>query len=99
MKKLFVTLFCLGMAAPLFADGTNQLANENSRVSYAIGMMTGQQWKQQNLDFDADSYARGIKDAMAGKKPCSHRRRHSRRLKTSKRNLPPRCSKNGKRWR
>ncbi len=66
MKKIIVTMFCLGMTAPLFADGTNQLADENSRVSYAIGMMTGHQWKQQDLNFDPDIYARGIKDAMTG---------------------------------
>jgi len=57
---------CLGVAAPLFADGTNQLADEKSRVSYAIGMMTGHQWKAQDIDFDPDTYARGIKDALAG---------------------------------
>ena len=59
-------MFCLGLAAPLFADGTNQLADEKSRVSYAIGMMTGHQWKQQDIDFDPDTYARGIKDALTG---------------------------------
>src|ERR1035437_20690 len=66
MKKLFVTMFCLGITAPLFAAGTNQLADGNNRVSYAIGMMTGHQWKQQDLGFDPDSYAQGIKDALAG---------------------------------
>ena len=66
MKKLLVTMCCLGVAAPLFADGTNQLADEKSRVSYAIGMMTGHQWKAQDIDFDPDTYARGIKDALAG---------------------------------
>jgi FKBP-type peptidyl-prolyl cis-trans isomerase FklB len=66
MKKLFVTMFCLGVAAPLFADGTNQLADENSRVSYAIGMMTGHQWKQQEIEFNPDIYAQGIKDSLAG---------------------------------
>ena len=66
MKKLLVTAFCLGLAAPLFADGTNQLADEKSRVSYAIGMMTGHQWKQQDIDFDPAIYAQGIKDALAG---------------------------------
>ena len=59
-------MFCLGMAAPLFADGTNQLADEKARVSYAIGMMTGRQWKQQDIDFSPDIYAQGIKDALAG---------------------------------
>lgn len=66
MKKLFITMFCLGLATPLLADGTNQLSDENSRVSYAIGMMTGHQWKAQDLDFNPDLYAQGIKDAMAG---------------------------------
>ena len=59
-------MFCLGMAAPLFADGTNQFADEKSRVSYAIGMMTGHQWKQQDIDFDPQIYAQGIKDSLAG---------------------------------
>ena len=66
MKKLFVTTICLSLAAPLFADGTNQLADEKSRVSYAIGMMTGHNWKSQDLDFDPDLYAKGIKDLLAG---------------------------------
>ena len=59
-------MLSLSMAAPLFADGTNQLADEKSRVSYAIGMMTGHQWKTQDIDFDPDTYARGIKDALTG---------------------------------
>jgi FKBP-type peptidyl-prolyl cis-trans isomerase FklB len=66
MKKLIITAFCLSLAAPLFADGTNQLADENSRVSYAIGMMTGHQWKSQDLDFNPDLYVKGIKDALSG---------------------------------
>src|ERR1035438_66140 len=66
MKKLFVTMFCLSLAAPLLADGTNQLADEKSRVSYAYGMLTGQQWKQQEVDFDTDAYARGLKDGVTG---------------------------------
>jgi FKBP-type peptidyl-prolyl cis-trans isomerase len=66
MKKLFVTMFCLGVAAPLFADGTNVLTDEKSRVSYAIGMLTGHAWKQQDIDFDPDVYIRGIKDGLAG---------------------------------
>ena len=67
MKKTALILaFCLSAAAPLLADGTNQLADEKSRVSYAIGMMTGLQWKQKDLDFDVELYARGIKDGLAG---------------------------------
>jgi FKBP-type peptidyl-prolyl cis-trans isomerase FklB len=66
MKKTIFTLTCVAVAAPVFADGTNLLSNENARVSYAIGMMTGHQWKQQDVGFDPDVYARGLKDALAG---------------------------------
>ncbi len=72
MKKILVTMCLLGIAAPLFADGTNQLTDEKSRVSYAIGMMTGSQWKQQDIDFDPNVYAQGIKDALAGGATLAH---------------------------
>jgi FKBP-type peptidyl-prolyl cis-trans isomerase FklB len=66
MKKIFVAMVCLSAAAPLFADGTNQFTDEKSRVSYAVGIMTGHQWKQQMLDIDPDIYAKAIKDVLAG---------------------------------
>jgi FKBP-type peptidyl-prolyl cis-trans isomerase FklB len=70
MKKLFITLFCVGMAAPLFAEGTNQLADENSRVSYAIGLNIGHNFKRGGLDaenVDVDLVARAIKDVLNGR--------------------------------
>ena len=66
MKKLFVSMICLGLAAPLFADGTNQLADEKSRVSYAIGLSIGHNFKQQGLDVDPDLVGRAIKDVITG---------------------------------
>jgi FKBP-type peptidyl-prolyl cis-trans isomerase len=66
MKKLFVSMICLGLAAPLFADGTNQLADEKSRVSYAIGLSIGHNFKQQSLDVDPDLVGRAIKDVVTG---------------------------------
>ncbi len=66
MKKLFVTMTCLVAAFPLYAQDTNLLADETARVSYAIGMMTGHQWKQQEIGFNPDIYVRGIKDSLAG---------------------------------
>ena len=68
MKKIILSLVCLGSATAVFADGTNQLADEKSRVSYAIGMMTGHNWQQQGLELDADVYMHGIKDSMTGGK-------------------------------
>ncbi len=65
MKKTILSVLCLSVAGPLFAAGTNQL-DENSRVSYAVGMMLGKQWQQQELGFNPDVVIRGIKDAQAG---------------------------------
>ncbi|MGA2852564.1 MAG: FKBP-type peptidyl-prolyl cis-trans isomerase [Verrucomicrobiota bacterium] len=65
-KTTLIVTFALGVVAPLFADGTNVLTDEKSRVSYAFGIMTGHQWKQNELDFDPDLFVRGIKDAMSG---------------------------------
>jgi FKBP-type peptidyl-prolyl cis-trans isomerase FklB len=67
MKTILLgTALCLGLAALAKADSTNQLADEKSRVSYAIGMMNGRQWQQQGLDLDPDVYVRGIKDMQSG---------------------------------
>jgi FKBP-type peptidyl-prolyl cis-trans isomerase FklB len=69
MKKLSITLFCLSLAAPLFADGTNQLTDEKSRVSYSIGMSIGHNFKRGGLDaetIDVDTVARAIKDVLNG---------------------------------
>jgi len=67
MNKVIFSLMCLGATAAVYADTNNsQLTDEKSRVSYAIGMMTGHSWQQQGVDFDPDVYSRGIKDALGG---------------------------------
>jgi FKBP-type peptidyl-prolyl cis-trans isomerase FklB len=66
MKKLFITMFCLGVAAPLFAQGANQLADDNARASYAYGLLNGSQWKSQDVGFDPDVFMRGLRDGLAG---------------------------------
>ena len=63
---VLAVIFSLGIAAPLFADGTNVLGDEKSRVSYAIGMMLGHNWQQQGLEIDPDVAAHAIKDVQAG---------------------------------
>jgi FKBP-type peptidyl-prolyl cis-trans isomerase FklB len=68
MKKLFVALSlgCLGAAAPLFADGTNQFTDEKARVSYAFGLLNGQSWKSQDVDIDPELFAQGAKAGISG---------------------------------
>ncbi|HEV2692523.1 MAG TPA: FKBP-type peptidyl-prolyl cis-trans isomerase [Verrucomicrobiae bacterium] len=66
MKKVIFSLICLGSAAAVYADSTNAFNDDNARVSYAIGMLTGHSWQQQGVDFDVDTYAKGIKDGKGG---------------------------------
>ncbi len=65
-KFILGTVVSLGLAGTLLAEGTNQLTDEKSRVSYAIGMMLGHNWKQQGLEVDPDIAARAIKDIQSG---------------------------------
>lgn len=53
-------------SAPLFADGTNILNDDKSRVSYAIGMMLGHGWKQKGIDVDYNWVFRGLQDVQSG---------------------------------
>lgn len=73
MKKIILTLVCIATAAPLWADGTLQLTDEKSRVSYAIGMMLGQNFfKRNGLDtnaVDVDIAAQGMKAIQSGATP------------------------------
>jgi FKBP-type peptidyl-prolyl cis-trans isomerase FklB len=67
MKTIILAvIFSAGAVAPLFADGTNSLTDEKSRISYAIGMMIGHSWQQRGLDLDVDIATRGIKDMQSG---------------------------------
>jgi FKBP-type peptidyl-prolyl cis-trans isomerase FklB len=47
-------------------SSTNLLSDFNSRASYAVGMMTGERWKQQGIELNNDVYFRGLEDAQAG---------------------------------
>jgi len=67
MKKIgLIVAFCLSAVAPLLADGTNLLTDEKSRLSYAIGMMFANRWKEQGVDVNPDLVLRGLKDGQAG---------------------------------
>jgi FKBP-type peptidyl-prolyl cis-trans isomerase FklB len=63
---LLAVIFSVGIAAPLFADGTNVLGDDKSKASYAVGMMLGHNWQQQGIDVDLDMVLRGLKDVQSG---------------------------------
>ncbi len=66
-KFILGILICAGTTAVVQAETTNQLTDEKSRVSYAIGMMLGHNWQQQCLEIDPDITARAVKDVQSGK--------------------------------
>jgi FKBP-type peptidyl-prolyl cis-trans isomerase len=65
-STLLAVIFSVGLAAPVFADGTNILSDEKAKASYAIGMMLGHNWQQQSIDVNPDLVLRGLKDAQSG---------------------------------
>jgi FKBP-type peptidyl-prolyl cis-trans isomerase FklB len=71
MKIQIVLLLVAVLAAPLArAEDKDALKDEKSKVSYAIGMSLGTQWKRNALDpeqVSLDDLRRGIQDAMAGR--------------------------------
>ncbi len=67
MKKIiFGTVFSLGLVTIVLAEGTNLLADPKSRVSYAIGLNIGHNFKAQDVDADPELVGRAIKDVLTG---------------------------------
>ena len=69
MKQIaLIAALCLSAAAPLLADGTNVLADTESRYSYAIGVAVGrnlaQTLKMQDMEVNPDLVTRAIKDVL-----------------------------------
>jgi FKBP-type peptidyl-prolyl cis-trans isomerase FklB len=65
-RTALIFAFCLSAAAPLFAADTNVLTDEKSRLSYSIGMMFANRWKEQGVEVDPDLVLRGLKDGQSG---------------------------------
>ncbi len=72
MRIQIIFLSAIFLAMPLArAQDKDALKDEKSKVSYAIGMSLGTQWKRNALDpeqVSLDDLRRGIQDAMAGSK-------------------------------
>jgi FKBP-type peptidyl-prolyl cis-trans isomerase FklB len=68
MKAIILTaIFSSSFLMPVLAYDTNVLGDEHARVSYAIGMMFGEQLKAgQATNLNDDLLMRGLKDSQAG---------------------------------
>jgi FKBP-type peptidyl-prolyl cis-trans isomerase FklB len=67
---VLTVILSTAVVAPLLASGTNELNDETSRVSYAIGMMYGEGWKAHGITgLNYDLLLKGLKDAEGGGTP------------------------------
>ena len=66
---VFATVAVAGLVSVATAEGTNLLSDQRARVSYAIGLNIGHNFKQQGVDVDVDLVGRAIKDVLSGGEP------------------------------
>lgn len=71
MKKYMVLVAMIAiLVVPLLAGAQDaSLKTQKDKVSYLLGAQIGNDFKAQQMDVDPDIFSRGLKDALAGKKP------------------------------
>jgi FKBP-type peptidyl-prolyl cis-trans isomerase len=65
---LIVILSVLLLLGTVNAEDKIVLKNEKDKVSYSLGLTLGRDFKGRSVDIDPDILAKGIKDALSGKK-------------------------------
>lgn len=65
IKTIAIAAFAV-FAATGFVSADSSITNEQDRVSYAIGLNIGSNWKRQDVEVNYDYLVRGLKDAMSG---------------------------------
>ena len=69
MKSVFVVLAgILLLAGQAFGAEETTLKSQKDKVSYTIGVYSGNNLKQQSIDVDPDIMVKGIKDSLSGEK-------------------------------
>lgn len=61
-----IALVVLGLTVGQAQDAKT-FKSDKEKANYAYGLNIGTSFKQNNLEFDAEAFAQGVKDAMAGK--------------------------------
>ena len=65
----FVSASETGQSAPsVAAQDAPALAGPKEKLSYALGMSLGKQFRDQSIEVDPDLYLRGLRDGLAGGK-------------------------------
>ena len=68
MKRFIISLAVLSLTGSVFGqDKSPPLKDTKDKVSYSIGLNIGFNLKKQNVSINPDTFALGVKDALAGK--------------------------------
>jgi FKBP-type peptidyl-prolyl cis-trans isomerase len=65
MRLVLTALMVVLLGGIAFAE-PQELKTEKEKISYSMGVATGSQLKRQDIDVDADMFAKGLKDAVSG---------------------------------
>jgi len=68
ISRYLLVVAMLGFVGEASGQDASTLKSEKERLSYALGVATGNQIRQQSLDLDLDVYSQGLKDALSGGK-------------------------------
>jgi len=68
MIRSTVLLMAVLLAGTAFAQDTSDFKNQKEKLSYALGMDLGNQFKRQSVEIDPDFLAKGLKDFLSGNK-------------------------------
>lgn len=66
LASLSAGIICAGYAQ---AAEKIELKDQKAKISYVIGLSVGKNFKQQTMDIDPDTFARGFKDGLSGSEP------------------------------
>ncbi|HEU6447447.1 MAG TPA: FKBP-type peptidyl-prolyl cis-trans isomerase [Verrucomicrobiae bacterium] len=68
MKKLILATVLSLAVVPVFAAASNTNSmDDESKLSYALGVALGSGWQQQGIEIDPQTFARAVKDVQSGK--------------------------------
>jgi FKBP-type peptidyl-prolyl cis-trans isomerase len=68
MIRSIILLIATFFAGTALAQDTPEFKNQKEKLSYALGMDLGNQFKRQSVEIDPDFLAKGLKDFLSGGK-------------------------------
>src|ERR1700682_4802374 len=70
MRLLIIPIAVLSLASLSFGQDKAQLKDLKDKVSYAVGLNVGSNFKKQGQELNPDAVLAGLKDAQSGKTPA-----------------------------